>query len=45
MDSEDETGYDDMQSDIYEEFGVDEELVVGTGPVIAIDLTDYDLED
>ena len=45
VDSEDETGYDDMQSDIYEEFGVDEELVVGTGPVIAIDLTDYDLED
>ena len=40
VDGTEDTGYDDMQSDIYEAFDVveDETVVVGTGPVIAIDL-------
>lgn len=44
VDGESETGYNDMQSDIYDEFGVnDDTVVVGTGPVVAIDLTDDEL--
>ncbi|MFC7214651.1 VWA domain-containing protein [Saliphagus sp. GCM10025334] len=43
LEGEDQTGYDDFQSDIYDEYGVSDETgVVSTGPVIAIDLTDYD---
>lgn len=48
VDGREQTGYNDMQSDIYDEFDVqDDSVVVTTGPVLMVDLSDQDegLED
>jgi len=48
VDGGEQTGYNDMQSDIYDEFDVqDDSVVVTTGPVLMVDLSDQDekLED